>query len=120
MIFAEENKIIGLLTVADVVKPTSRQAVQQLKELGIEVVMLTGDNKRTAEAIRKKLDIDTVIAEVMPQDKEREIAKTSGAGKNSCHDRRRRKRCTSSCKGGMLECRLTQEQTLPLKVQMLF
>lgn len=99
MIFAEENKIIGILAVADVVKPTSRQAVQQLKELGIEVVMLTGDNKRTAEAIRKKLDIDTVIAEVMPQDKERDC-QTSGAGKNSCHDRRRCKRCTSSCKGG--------------------
>ena len=81
MIFAEENKIIGLLAVADVVKPTSRQAVRQLKELGIEVVMLTGDNKRTAEAIRKKLDIDTVIAEVMPQDKEREIARLQEQGK---------------------------------------
>lgn len=81
MIFAEENKIIGILSVADVVKPTSRQAVQQLKELGIEVVMLTGDNKRTAEAIRKKLDIDTVIAEVMPQDKEREIARLQEQGK---------------------------------------
>ena len=81
MIFAEENKIIGILAVADVVKPTSRQAVQQLKELGIEVVMLTGDNKRTAEAIRKKLDIDTVIAEVMPQDKEREIARLQEQGK---------------------------------------
>ena len=81
MIFAEENKIIGILAVADVVKPTSRQAVRQLKELGIEVVMLTGDNKRTAEAIRKKLDIDTVIAEVMPQDKEREIARLQEQGK---------------------------------------
>ena len=81
MIFAEESKIIGLLSVADVVKPTSRQAVQQMKELGIEVVMLTGDNRRTAEAIRKKLDIDTVIAEVMPQDKEREIAKLQEQGK---------------------------------------
>lgn len=81
MIFAEENRIIGILSVADVVKPTSRQAVQQLKELGIEVVMLTGDNKRTAEAIRKNLDIDTVIAEVMPQDKEREIARLQEQGK---------------------------------------
>lgn len=81
MIFAEENRIIGILSVADVVKPTSRQAVKQMKELGIEVVMLTGDNKRTAEAIRKKLDIDTVIAEVMPQDKEREIARLQEQGK---------------------------------------
>lgn len=81
MIFAEENRIIGILSVADVVKPTSRQAVKQMKELGIQVVMLTGDNKRTAEAIRKKLDIDTVIAEVMPQDKEREIARLQEQGK---------------------------------------
>ena len=70
MIFAEENKIIGILTAADVVKRTSRQAVQHLKEIGIEVVMLTGDNTKTAEAIRRKLDIDTVIGEVMPEDKE--------------------------------------------------
>lgn len=81
MIFAEEDRIIGILSVADIVKPTSRQAVQQMKELGIEVVMLTGDNRRTAEAIRKKLDIDTVIAEVLPQDKEREIAKLQEQGK---------------------------------------
>lgn len=81
MIFADEKKVIGILSVADVVKPTSREAVRQMKELGIEVVMLTGDNRRTAEAIRKKLDIDKVIAEVMPQDKEREIAKLQEQGR---------------------------------------
>lgn len=81
MIFAEEGRILGILSVADVVKETSREAVKQLKELGTEVVMLTGDNKRTAEAIRKELDIDTVIAEVLPQDKEREISRLQKEGK---------------------------------------
>lgn len=81
MLFADEKKVIGILSVADVVKPTSREAVRQLKELGIEVVMLTGDNKRTAAAIQKKLDIDKVIAEVLPQDKEREIAALQEKGK---------------------------------------
>lgn len=81
MLFADEKRILGILSVADVVKPTSREAVRQLKEQGIQVVMLTGDNKRTAEAIRKQLDIDTVIAEVLPQDKEKEIVRLQEQGK---------------------------------------
>ena len=51
-------------------KPTSRQAIEEFKKMGIDVVMLTGDNRRTAEAIRRQLGIDRVVAEVMPQDKE--------------------------------------------------
>lgn len=81
MIFANEREILGLISVADIVKPTSKEAIRQLKEEGIEVVMLTGDNKRTAEAIRKQLSIDTVIAEVLPKDKEREIARLQEQGK---------------------------------------
>lgn len=81
MLFADENRVLGILSVADVVKPTSREAVRQMKEQGIEVVMLTGDNRRTAEAIRRQLDIDRVIAEVLPQDKEREIARLQEQGK---------------------------------------
>lgn len=74
MLFAGEEGILGMISVADVVKPTSKAALRQFKEMGIQVVMLTGDNKRTAEAIRRQLEIDTVLAEVLPQDKEREIA----------------------------------------------
>lgn len=81
LLFASEREVIGIIGVADVVKPTSEQAIRRLKEMGIEVIMLTGDNRRTAEAIRKKLNIDTVIAEVLPQDKEREIARLQQEGK---------------------------------------
>ena len=81
MLFADADRVLGIISVADVVKPTSREAVRQLKEMGIRVVMLTGDNRRTAEAIRRQLDIDKVIAEVLPQDKEREIAALQQEGK---------------------------------------
>lgn len=73
MLFAEETGVLGMMAVADVVKPTSYAAIKQLKDMGLEVIMLTGDNQRTAEAIRRQLDIDRVIAEVLPQEKEREI-----------------------------------------------
>lgn len=81
LIFAEETRVLGVIAVADVVKPTSKEAIKELKDLGIEVVMLTGDNRRTAEAIRRQLDIDTVIAEVLPQDKERKISELQESGK---------------------------------------
>lgn len=71
--FADDESLLGIIAVADVVKPTSRQAIEQFKAMGIDVVMLTGDNKKTAEAIRSQLNIDRVVAEVLPQDKEREI-----------------------------------------------
>ena len=80
MYFASQGLILGIIPVADVVKPTSKQAIQDLTKLGIDVVMLTGDNKRTAEAIRRELGIKTVIAEVLPEDKEREIRNLQGQG----------------------------------------
>lgn len=81
LIFAKEQQILGILAAADLVKPTSAQAIRELKKLGIQVIMLTGDNERTAKAIQKQLDLDTVIAEVLPQDKEREVAKLQEEGK---------------------------------------
>lgn len=79
--FADEKKILGVIAVADVVKPTSRQAIDAFKSMGIDVVMLTGDNAITAEAIREELHIDRVVAEVMPQDKEEEIRNIQALGK---------------------------------------
>lgn len=81
MFFSNSAKVMGIIAVADVVKPTSKQAIKDLKNLDIDVVMLTGDNKKTAEAIRKELNIDTVIAEVLPEDKEREIRTLQEQGK---------------------------------------
>ena len=64
LLFADEKGVIGIIGAADIVKPTSAQAIRELKKLGVEVIMLTGDNKRTAAAIQRQLGIDTVIAEV--------------------------------------------------------
>lgn len=79
--FAKDNTLIGMIGVADVIKKTSADAINELKAMGINVVMLTGDNKKTAEAIRKNLSIDRVVADVLPQDKEEEIRKLKEAGK---------------------------------------
>ncbi|MFA9422613.1 MAG: heavy metal translocating P-type ATPase [Sedimentibacter sp.] len=79
--FADERDVLGIIAVADVVKTTSQRAIKEFEAMGIEVVMLTGDNKKTAEAIRKQLGITRAIAEVLPQDKEREIRKIQEQGK---------------------------------------
>ncbi len=81
LFFAAEKRFLGAIAVADVVKPTSMAAIKEMKSLGIDVVMLTGDNKKTAEAIKKQLQMDKVIAEVLPQDKESEVRKLQQAGK---------------------------------------
>ncbi len=80
LLVAEESRFLGVIGVADEVKSTSRKAIRTLKEMGIHVVMLTGDNKRTAEAVRKRLDIEEVVAEVLPQDKEKKISALQAAG----------------------------------------
>ena len=80
LLFADEKELLGVVGAADVVKPTSAQAIRELKKMGIQVIMLTGDNERTAKAIQRQLDIDTVIAQVLPQDKEREVAKLQEQG----------------------------------------
>ncbi|MBN1191949.1 MAG: heavy metal translocating P-type ATPase [Dehalococcoidales bacterium] len=79
--FAEDKKLLGVLAVADDLKPSSREAVAELKAMGIEVVMLTGDNRQAAEAIRSKMDIDKAIAGVLPEDKEKEIMRLRESGK---------------------------------------
>ena len=71
--FAQDGRVIGMIAAADVVKPTSAEAIRALRALKIDVTLLTGDNRITAEAIRRQLDIPRVVAEVLPQDKEREI-----------------------------------------------
>ena len=79
--FADEKSVLGIISVADIVKPTSQAAIREFEAMGIEVVMLTGDNKKTAEAIRKQLGITRAIAEVLPQDKEREIRNIQESGR---------------------------------------
>ena len=80
LLFADEKELLGVVGAADIVKSTSAQAIKKKKKMGIQVIMLTGDNERTAKAIQRQLDIDTVIAEVLPQDKEREVAKLQENG----------------------------------------
>ena len=80
LLFAEGNHIIGIIAVADMEKATSAQAISLFEKMGINVVMLTGDNKRTAEAIKKRLHIPKVIAGVLPQDKEKHIAALQAEG----------------------------------------
>lgn len=79
--FAGEGGLLGIAAVADVIKPTSAQAVKEFLKMGIDVVMLTGDNRHTAEAIREQVGITRVVAEVLPQEKEAEIRRLSEEGK---------------------------------------
>ena len=80
LFFAEGEKFLGILGLADTLKPTSKDAVDAFHKMGIDVIMLTGDNKRTANAIAEKLGIHA-IAEVLPQDKEMEVRRLQESGK---------------------------------------
>ncbi|MBR4276997.1 MAG: HAD-IC family P-type ATPase, partial [Lachnospiraceae bacterium] len=81
LFFAIGEKFAGIIAVADVIKEDSALAIKELKDLGLRVVMLTGDNERTAKAIGKVAGVDEVIAGVMPEGKEREIRKLKEQGK---------------------------------------
>ena len=81
LLFAEEGKLLGIIAVADVIKPESPEAVQQLKNMGIHVVMLTGDNERTANAIGRQVGVSEVVAGVLPDGKEAVISRLKEFGK---------------------------------------
>ena len=81
MMIGSENKLIGLIAVADIVKESAKEGLAAIQKLGIEVVMITGDNQRTANAIGQKLGINRILAEVLPDQKEAEVKKIQAEGK---------------------------------------
>ena len=80
LLFADEKQFLGIVAVADVVKPTSKEAVQKFRDYGIHVIMLTGDNEVTAQAIKEQVGIDEVVAGVLPTQKEEKISALKQAG----------------------------------------
>lgn len=81
MLVASASRLIGVIGVADVVKETSHEAVTELRRMGIEVIMLTGDNPRTAKVIASQVGIDRYIAEVLPENKAKEVARLQAEGR---------------------------------------
>ena len=81
MLIAVNYSLTGIIAVADTVKDHAKDAIKQLHDMGIEVAMLTGDNKNTAQAIAKQVGIDTVIADILPEEKAAQIAKLQQQGK---------------------------------------
>lgn len=81
LLFAKDQTLVAVIAVADTIKESSRVAIEELRRMKIDVVMLTGDNKRTAEAVKRQLHVDQVIAEVLPEDKEKKIQRLKQEGR---------------------------------------
>ncbi len=81
LFFADDQKVIGVIAVKDTLKPSSKTAISEFKRMGIDTVMLTGDHSKTANAIKNEVEIDEVIAEVLPQQKEEKIRQLQESGK---------------------------------------
>ncbi len=100
----EENKVVAAFAVADVIRPESKQAVQRLHGMGVEVAMLTGDSRPVAEAVASELGIDHVFAEVLPEHKDQKVAELQSPGKASRDGRRRCERCARAYPGRCGHC----------------
>lgn len=81
MYVAADRQMAGVVAVADTIRESARQAVRALHEFGVQTVMLTGDNRRTAEAVARQLEMDQVLAEVLPEDKAKKVAELQAAGR---------------------------------------
>ena len=81
LMFMQDGQVLGIIAVADTIRPESPEAIKELQNMGIKVVMLTGDNERTAKAVGKQAGVDKVVAGVLPDGKEREIRKLKELGK---------------------------------------
>lgn len=81
LLVAEENHFLGMIGVEDTIRASSRQAIKAWHKIGVRVIMLTGDNKRTAESVRRKLQLEEVIAEVLPQEKEQKVSALKQQGR---------------------------------------
>jgi len=81
MFLGIDSQVVGIIALADTLKPNAREALEEIHKMGIEAVMLTGDNRRTAEAIGREVGIDRILAEVLPEHKAQEVKKLQQEGK---------------------------------------
>lgn len=81
LLVADSNRLLGIIGVSDTVKESSAEAIAAWREMGVHVIMLTGDNRRTAEAVRQRLNLEEVVAEVLSQDKEKKVSELKAKGR---------------------------------------